>query len=91
MARGPDAFLDRSQWKRSLRDLSVIVAVLEANQQLRLAPVRAEDIEETMARGRGAAAAAAATGKRPARHLPLVLMAMVQPFPSHVMSQVPAW
>jgi len=37
-SRGLDAFLERVAWKRSLRDLAAILAILEANPQLRLAP-----------------------------------------------------
>ncbi len=45
-----DAFLDRPSWKRSLRDLSAVLSILEANPNLRLAPVAAEDIAEVMAK-----------------------------------------
>jgi hypothetical protein len=47
-SRGLDAFLERTAWKRSLRDLAAIFAILEANPALRLAPVRSEDIAQVM-------------------------------------------
>jgi hypothetical protein len=47
-SRGLDAFLERAAWKRSLRDLAAIFAILEANPSLRLAPVRSEDIAQVM-------------------------------------------
>lgn len=53
-SRGLDAFLERVAWKRSLRDLAAILAILEANPQLRLAPVRSEDMAQVMLARRGA-------------------------------------
>jgi hypothetical protein len=47
-SRGLDAYLERTAWKRSLRDLAAIFAILEANPALRLAPVRSEDIAQVM-------------------------------------------
>ena len=52
-SRGLDSFLERATWKRSLRDLAAILAVLEANPALRLAPVRSEDIAQVMLQRRG--------------------------------------
>jgi hypothetical protein len=60
-SRGLDAFLERAAWKRCLRDLSGIVAILEAHPALRLAPVLPEDIAEVMVSRKAAVAAAQAT------------------------------
>ena len=52
-SRGLDAFLERATWKRSLRDLAAILSILEANPELRLAPVRSEDMAQVMLQRRG--------------------------------------
>lgn len=62
ISRGLDSFLERPAWKRSLRDLSGILAILEAKPKLRLAPVRPEDIAEVMMSRKQAQAQAAGAG-----------------------------
>ena len=47
-ARGLDTYLERSNWKRSARDLTTILNLLEENARLRLAPVVSEEIEAAM-------------------------------------------
>lgn len=54
-SRGLDAFLERATWKRSLRDLAAILSILEANPELRLAPVRSEDMAQVMLQRRSGA------------------------------------
>jgi len=43
-----DDYLDRPSWKRSLRDVSTVLSILEQHPELRLAPVASEDIAEVM-------------------------------------------
>lgn len=45
-----DDFLDRPSWKRSLREISTVLSILEQHPELRLAPVASEDIAEVMAK-----------------------------------------
>jgi len=50
LARGLDTFQDRASWKRTARDLATVASMLAANPDLRLAPVRLDDLEAAMAR-----------------------------------------
>jgi hypothetical protein len=45
-----DAFLDRPSWKRSLRDVSTVLSIFEANPELRLGHVTSEDLAELMSK-----------------------------------------
>jgi hypothetical protein len=61
-SRGYDTFMDRGLWKRSVRDLSTVLSILEENKHLTLLPLVSEELATALRKTGQAAADAAGEG-----------------------------